>query len=241
MVEIKNREEANKYYKLINNLIDDFIEMTNARPIEVYNYLKKHSNKFLENNDLKNVKGINRILSDVLDHRKSLQMDKIITFENYNSILEDIGDLKSKNTYKEKILSDFFHISSGHIDILNQDLNIYKIKDFEGETIVTILSESDLNLLRSNLIKLLKSRIENQNFNIDELTNEFLKGVGEIKISQIIDDSKLTNYLDGLIDLDGCIKYFQFYLLNILATNYSFTDLEFLGDSNGYKIWKLLG
>lgn len=240
MIEIKSREDANKYYKLVNKLVDEFVDKTKARPIEAYNYIKRNKNKFLERNELSEINGIEKILMDIIQHRKSLQMDKIITFENYNSIFENIGDLKSKNIYKEKVLADFFHISSGHVDAINQDLNIYKIKDFDNEFMVCILSDYDVSILKNNLKKLLTKRISDQNFNIDEMTGEFLQNDSQIKFSDLVDDTKLSNLLDNLIDLDSCLKYFQYYLLNNATLNLEVNSLEPLGNDNGYKIWKLI-
>jgi len=240
MKEIKTRDEANKYYKLLNELVDDFIDKSKARPIEVYNYIKRNSEKFLQKNNLTEIIGINKILEDIIHHRRSLQLDKIITFEKYIGIFENIQEIKSKNTYKEKLLADFFHTSAGHIDILNQDLNIYKVKDFDKEVMVAILSDYDLSILKNGLKKLLKVRIISQNFQIDEISQEFLQNPQKLKISELIDDNKLSMLLDKLIDLDASIKYFQFYLLNNGLLNFEVNNLELIGNENGYKIWRLI-
>lgn len=240
MNQIKSREDANKYYKILNELVDNFIEKTKARPLEVYNYIKRNKNRFLEQNNLSDIKGVEIILSDIIQHRKSIQMDKIITFENYNSIFENIDDLKSNNTRKEKILADFFHISSGHIQVLNQDLNIYNIRDFDQKFKVVILSDYDISILKNNLKSLLTRRISQQNYNIDEISSEFLQNTNPIKFSDIINDEKLSNILDNLIDLNSCLKYFQFYLMNNITIDIDVKDLQLLGSENGYKIWKVI-
>ena len=52
MKKISNREEANKYYKLVNNAINDFMGETKARPSEVHKYLTKNGVKFLKKLEL---------------------------------------------------------------------------------------------------------------------------------------------------------------------------------------------
>ena len=57
---INNTEDANKYYQLINNLIDKYIVDNGIRPSKLRNYLKPGGdrfNKFLERNKLKDIKG----------------------------------------------------------------------------------------------------------------------------------------------------------------------------------------
>ena len=55
---INNREDANNYYKLINGLVDDYIDNHKIRPSKLSSYLKpggQRFNKFLERNKLKDV------------------------------------------------------------------------------------------------------------------------------------------------------------------------------------------
>jgi 5-methylcytosine-specific restriction endonuclease McrA len=64
---INNREDANNYYKLINGLVDDYIDNHKIRPSKLSSYLKpggQRFNKFLERNKLKDVKGAEIILKD---------------------------------------------------------------------------------------------------------------------------------------------------------------------------------
>lgn len=239
MKEIKSREDANKYYKKVNEIIDGFINKTNARPLEVYRYISRHMKQFLENNDLQDVVGINRIVMDVLDHRKSLQMDKIITFENFNQIFEDISDLRTNDVNKEKILADFFHVSTGHINVINQDLNFYNVKDYDKSFIVTILSNQDFKILSNGLKKLLSKRIYNEDLNFNNFSNQFLNEIPNLKLGDLIDESKLDTFLEINIDSESCLKYYQYYLSTSGIIDLDVEEFEFIGDSNGYKIWKI--
>jgi len=240
MIKLKNREDANKYYKIVNEIIDKFIDNTNARPKEVYVYINKNMRKFLDNNKLSEVVGIERVVSDVIEHRKSLQDDNILTFEGFSSVLEDISDLKSNNVRKEKILADFFHISSGHIDTINQDLNIYQVKDFDESYFVTCLSENDLNQIRTKLKNLLTNKIISQKIQFDPLVENFIGENSNLNLNKFIDDTKLSVFLDESINSESCIKYFEFFLNNSDIVELGNIDLKFITDSNGYKIWKIV-
>lgn len=240
MIKLQNREDVNKYYKIVNEIIDKFIDNTNARPKEVYVYINKNMRKFLDNNKLSEVVGIERVVSDVIEHRKSLQDDNILTFENFTSVLEDISDLKSNNVRKEKILADFFHISSGHIDTVNQDLNIYKVKDFDESYMVTCLSENDLNQIRTKLKNLLTSKITSQKIQFDPIVENFIGENSDLNFNKFIDDTKLSVFLDQSINSETCIKYFEFFLNNSNIIDLGNVDLEFIANSNGYKIWKIV-
>ena len=72
---INNREDANKYYQQINELIDDYMDKWKIRPSNLKRYLQPGSerfNRFLKRNNFKEVNGIDRILSDVIEDRVNM-------------------------------------------------------------------------------------------------------------------------------------------------------------------------
>ena len=53
---INNKEDANRYYQVINGLVDDYLDKWKVRPSNLKRYLQPGSerfNKFLERNKLK--------------------------------------------------------------------------------------------------------------------------------------------------------------------------------------------
>ena len=84
---INNSEDANKYYQMINGLVDDYIDKWKVRPSKLSAYLKpggQRFNKFLERNKLKGISGAERILRDVIEDREHMEKDGVVTFESFN-------------------------------------------------------------------------------------------------------------------------------------------------------------
>ena len=87
---INNREDANKYYQQVNELIDEYIDKWKIKPSSLGRYLKPGSdrfNKLLGRNNLKEVNGIDRVLSDVIEDRVNMERDAVLTFENFKFLI----------------------------------------------------------------------------------------------------------------------------------------------------------
>ena len=132
---INNREDANKYYQLINNLVDDYIDGHKIRPSKLRSYLKpggQRFNKFLERNKLKDIKGAEVILKDVIEDREHMEKDGVLAFESFN-LLESaewkIASLK-QCLYK---------------GVDNSDLKSEKVKDDESFLDLYKLNKRDVN------------------------------------------------------------------------------------------------
>ena len=119
---INNREDLNKYYDIINELVDEYIDKWKIRPSRLKKYLKpgtKRFQNFLNRNNLSEVNGSDRILRDIIDDRTSMEKDGILTFESYKLFESDNFEIKSLEEclYKgvekadlkmEKVLADYF-------------------------------------------------------------------------------------------------------------------------------------
>lgn len=171
---INNREDANKYYQTINNLIDDYIDKWKVRPSNLKRYLQPGSerfNKFLERNGLKDIKGSDRILKDIIEDRDSMERDGVITFENFKFFESEeykISSMKQclykgierSTTSHEKVIADHFDTSLGHVDVVDTDKHIFKV-DVWGKSIdVVIYSKEELDLITKNMIELLYNEIK---------------------------------------------------------------------------------
>lgn len=212
---INNREDANRYYQLINGLIDDYIDNYKIRPSRLSAYLKpggQRFNKFLERNKLKDIKGVEIILKDVIEDREHMEKDGVITFESFN-LLESqeykISTLKQclykgiekSDLNMEKTLADYFDVNLGSIDVVDSDKHKFKIEDWKNDDwMVVIYSKEEIEVIKENLFEhfyeIISEKkleiIEGLNINLTDLINRELF---ENKISEIITDTKLKEII----------------------------------------------
>ena len=88
---INNREDANKYYQIMNELVDEYIDKWKIRPAKLKKYLtpgSKRFNRFLERNRLGDIKGVDVILKDIIEDRFHMESDGVLTFENYKFLAD---------------------------------------------------------------------------------------------------------------------------------------------------------
>lgn len=209
---INNREDANRYYQLINNLVDEYTERWKIRPSNLKRYLKPGSerfNKFLERNKLKDIKGSEIILRDVIEDRNSLEKDGVLTFESYK-ILESeefkITSMKEclykgieKSTQKmEKILADYFDTNLSDIDIVDSEKHKFKINDWNDENVsVIIYSEEEFGVIKENISEHLYVELKEKEV---ELANNV-----SLKLSDLIDKSSYEKQMEEKITEKFCI------------------------------------
>lgn len=232
---INNREDANKYYQVINDLVDEYTEKNKIRPSNLKRYLQPGSerfNRFLERNKLKDVKGASVILKDIIEDRESMERDGVITFESFKMFESEefkIHSLKQclykgieKATQKmEKVLADHFDTNLGDIDIVDADKHIFKINDWNNyDAEVVIYSKDEMDVILTNVIEhlygeLSKKKIElSQNISID--------------LSDLIKEDAFTNKMENILTEDMAKKL----ITDCLDNGFKFKD-EF----QGYFIW----
>lgn len=228
---INNREDANKYYQQINELIDDYMDKWKIRPSNLKRYLQPGSErftKFLHRNNLKEVNGIDRVLSDVIDDRVNMETDGVLTFESFKIFESDefkVSNLKQA-LYKgiekadlnmEKVLADVFDTNLGSIDVVNSDKHFFKVNDWNGKDInVLIYSKEDLELIKNNIIDSLYEELKSKKV--------LLGGLIELPLSSITGD----------------VGYIRFSIGNELKLNEVISHLlevEHHESFNGYEIW----
>ena len=143
---INNREDANRYYQMINDLVDEYTEKNKIRPSNLKRYLQPGSerfNKFLERNKLKDVKGAAVILKDIIEDRDSMEQDGVITFESFKMFESEefkihsmkqclYKGIEKATSSQEKVLADHFDTNLGDIDIVDSDKHIFKLNDWEN-------------------------------------------------------------------------------------------------------------
>ncbi len=188
MRKITNREEANQYYKQINEVIDEYIKDWKIRPTEVYHYFKRNMNSFLEEIGLSDVIGIHKVVEDVLTHKRNIELDAVLTFESFNSL--------DKLEY-EKVLGDFFQVGLGHIDIVDSNNNIFRVKDFGESKFVACYSKSDILDITEEVVNELMEITVSRMVSIptEEMSVKFF-------IEDIVDKDKLRNKLMSEVKTD---------------------------------------
>jgi len=160
---IKSREDANKYYQIVNELVDEYMSKGKIRPSNLKRYLQPGSErfkKFLIRNKLNEITGIDRVLSDVIEDRANMESDGVLTFENFKFFESDefkIASIKQclykgiekANLKMEKVLADIFDTNLGSIDIVDSEKHCFKIEDEEE---VFIYSKEDISVIGLNII-----------------------------------------------------------------------------------------
>ena len=134
---IRNSEDANKYYQLVNQYIDEYTDTHKIRPVNLGRYLKNSDKlkNFLERKGLKDVQNINRVISDVVEDRIAMEKDLVKTFESFKMFESEefkilnlrqclYKGIDKSNIHHEKILADYFDVSLSHVDIIDSDTGL---------------------------------------------------------------------------------------------------------------------
>ncbi len=199
---INTREDANKYYQIINGLIDDYIDNHKIRPSKLRTYLKpggQRFNKFLERNKLKDIKGAEIILKDIIEDREHMESDGVITFESFN-LLESteykISNLKQclykgieKSDIKmEKSLADYFDVNLGSIDVIDSEKHKFRLEDWQNDDWnVVIYSNEEYEIIKHNMIDHFYDEVEKKEI-------ELVEGLS-IKLSKLINNEEFSEKL----------------------------------------------
>ena len=196
---ITNSKELNNYYKMVNTKLQKYSEV-NIPIDKVAKYLKPGSENFKnfisEDDDLKDVDGIEVVLRDIIEDTmnafkdglyKKMQQGSVKKFESYatniNIFKTDITDADIKE--HEMALSDIFSVSLSYIKILKQDLHMYGVSAFGKTKYVMVYSEKQLQKIKENILDYLESTIKNKFYNFSDL------GVGKkVSLSKYAEDIK---------------------------------------------------
>ena len=230
---INNREEANRYYQIINELVDDYIDKWKIRPSNLKRYLKPGSERFerfLLKNNLSDVSGIKKVLIDVIDDRAYMESDGVIAFESFKyfeSAEFKIESLK-QSLYKgieksdikmEKALADYFDTNLGDIDILDSDKHIFKVSGWSNDDIkVVIYSSEDLEIITENIFEHLYKELSEKEV---EITDNI-----KINLNKLIDKDKFNNQFSEIFNKN-----------KVIETISSILSVEYEGFIKDYHIW----
>lgn len=202
---INSREDANKYYQVVNKLVDEYMDKWKIRPTNLKRYLKTGSDKFekfIERNGLKDINGIKQVINDVIDDRVNMETDGVLTFESFKvfesddfkvtSLLQCLYKGIGKTDIKtEKFLADHFDANLSQIDIVDSDKHLFKVTNWENDDLLVIVYNKDeMDIIKGNIK--------------EYLTNELLKekvdliGI-KIPLEDIVDKSKAESYIESFL------------------------------------------
>ena len=232
---IKSREDANKYYQIVNELVDEYMSKGKIRPSNLKRYLQPGSErfkKFLIRNKLNEITGIDRVLSDVIEDRANMESDGVLTFENFKFFESDEFKIASMKQclYKgiekadlnmEKVLADVFDTNLGSIDIVDSERHCFKI---EEEDVAFIYSKEDIDIIESNIIDHL----------YDELCKKDVVLTDDISmnLSDLVGKEAFVKKLDEFFTEEFLLK-----LIGGLLDSEYYKEGEDIGKGN-YFIWK---
>lgn len=202
---IKSSDDLNKYYNLVNQYVDEYVDNWKIKPNNLKNYLlgnKSRLVRFLEKRGLKDINNINRVLIDVIEDRIAIFNDGVLTFENFKLFeseefkIVEVRECLYKGLGKatiehEKILADEYDVSLSEIDILSSDRRHFKV--YEDEVIV--YTKEDIKIISENIKRLSFDKILKSSISIQ------LGEIKEISIENFIDSNKLESYVENMLDI----------------------------------------
>jgi hypothetical protein len=223
---IKSREDANKYYQLVNELVDEYMSKGKIRPSNLKRYLEpggERFKKFLIRNKLNEITVIDRVLSDVIEDRASMESDGVLTFESFKFFESDEFKISSMRQclYKgiekadlsmEKALADVFDTNLGSIDVVDSDKHSFYIEDEMLD--VVCFSLEDMKIIENNVVEYLYSELKKKEIDLIDIaqggnlsinlgdfisSNDAVFNAFDETIRKKLDDGELIAIIENLL------------------------------------------
>lgn len=242
---IKSREDANKYYQLVNELVDEYMSKGKIRPSNLKRYLEPGSEKFkkfLIRNKLNEITGIDRVLSDVIEDRASMESDGVLTFESFKFFESDEFKISSMKQclYKgiekadlnmEKVLADVFDTNLGSIDVVDSDKHSFYIEDEMLD--VVCFSLEDMKIIEDNVVEYLYSELKKKEVDLIDMTQggNLSINLGDFISSNDVVFKAFDELIRKKLDDGELITIIE----NLLSQEYSgYAEMK---SERGYYIW----
>ena len=238
---ITNTEEANLYYKTVNELVDKYIKEHKIKPSELNKYFSKNMKSFLENSGLDGIENINRIIKDVLDHRTNMELDGVLTFESFKILNESIISIGNSSINHEKILADFYKTSIGHIDLLDDGMHIYRVNDFNEKVISIIFSDQELDIIYNNIENKILDENKKRVISISDIDGIDIDNSIRIWLGDIISDDKFRQSFKKKVSKDDVLLIIKKIVQSNQEMPFTFATnrLKYKGNYSGYNIWEI--
>jgi hypothetical protein len=85
MRKVKDRQELNELYSLVQNKIEEYISVHRVSLVDLSRYVKSNIEEIVEECGLSGIIGSTNIVLDVVDHYMNSKMDSVMKFEAFRS------------------------------------------------------------------------------------------------------------------------------------------------------------
>ena len=240
MRKITNSDELTKVYGKINEFIDDYVKGYNITPVEIYRYISKNMDRFLEKYKLSNIQRIKTIVQDVIEHRKNMEKDKVFRFgELHKNLNESVIDFGSSNIDHEKVLADFYNTSVGHVNCIDSKLHLFEIKSFDEIIKCCAFSEIELQNIKNEFMKGVIETLYLTPIFVDSVYGEKLSIPLNIQLSDLVEESEIkTPQLNDKLTL----RNIGGYISKKVTEKYGTVSVFYRGLPNvhsNYYIWEI--
>lgn len=240
MKKISNSSELNQYYGRINNYIDEYISSYRVSPSEIYRYINKNINKFLEKFGLNDIEYIEQIVKDVVEHRRNMEKDKIFKFEQFtHQINESLINLTPGTVHHEKILADYYNTSLGHIKLVDPNVHLYEIKDFDKVIKAVVFSSEEIQLLKTKIQQKISSEIMNMSVELNSLDGQILEQSLDFRLTSIVSNELLSENINSKLNNEVLITFISRLIPHSLLNIGEFVTVDFKEIYKRYYIWEL--
>lgn len=226
MRQITNTQEANTYYKIINDSLWEYIEQWNIKPTELKKYFsdRKKIDKFLEKNNIKDVEKIHRVFDDVIDHITEIEMDGVKKFESFDS---DIA------TNYEKILCDVYNTSLSSVEKISKIENIYRVDDFGKKVVCLLKTDEEMAKLSETILESMVKESMERKLVVNSV--DYCQ-IGPIKIplKEIINIEKMKEISKPLLTNHQIEKWLADYVLKKWGY-----QMNYKGEYLNTHVWEL--
>lgn len=149
-MDILKTDDLNKLYIQIRENLQDWKKDFKIKNSELKKYFQsnpKNKEKFFWAHKIEFNTTTERILNDILE-------DLTIN-ENYTTSPTSMKDYENN-------LADIFDVGLSHIELIDDSINLFKVKDFGSTKKVVIINNKDKEILKSRIIQRVKSDIQKQ-------------------------------------------------------------------------------
>lgn len=245
MRKIANTEENNKYYQMVNEFVDEYINKWKINPSNLRKYFgnPERVNSFLKRYQIDDIEGIKKVFRDVLEDRESMEKDGVLKFESF--INEDLGNIKldKSDISYEKVLADLYHTSVGHVDIVSSEEHKYKINDFGSEVDIVIYSEKDIEDFKNSSMPFILEQIKDKTIDLYKVDLGLSSGK-EIKcglmfnLSDVVNEDSLKEYVSNKLTKEKLLEMIT-HFINDYPILKERKEFKYKSEYKGYHIWEL--
>ena len=240
MKKISNSDELNHYYGKVNKFIDDYIKIYKVSPIEIYRYINKNMNKFLEKYGIKEIENIDKVVKDVIEHRRNMEKDRVFKFEQFSVLLtESLLYLNPATVDHEKILADYYNTSLGHITVVDSELHLYEVKDFNKVTKSIIFSSNEFSEIKEKIKLKILEELNEVRVDLNSIDDQVLNKSFSFLLGSIMSKELLLSNLDTKLNNETLIDLVTTLLPNSLVGKSTFFEVKFKENFKDFFIWEM--